>query len=111
MAKAAASKTVKAPTKTEVYAAVAEDTGLTKKEVASVIDSLTEQVRKALSKKGPGAFTIPGLLKITKKYVPAKTAQKNVPNPFKPGEFRDIAAKPAHHKVQVRALKGLKEMV
>ena len=34
-------------------------------------------------------------MKIEKKKVPARPAQKNVPNPFKPGEFRDIAAKPA----------------
>ncbi len=48
-------------------------------------------------------------MKIEKKKVPAKAAQKNVPNPFKPGEFRDIAAKPASSKVKVRALKTLKD--
>ena len=42
--------------------------------------------------------------------VPARKAQKGVPNPFKPGELMDRAAKPAYNKVKVRALKLLKEM-
>jgi hypothetical protein len=55
-------------------------------------------------------FTIPGLIKITKKNVPARKAQQNVYNPLK-GEYEDRAAKPASVKVQVRALKALKDMV
>ena len=35
--------------------------------------------------KGAGAITIPGLVKIEKKRVPARKAEKGVPNPFKPG--------------------------
>ena len=49
-------------------------------------------------------------MKIEKKKIPARTAQKHVPNPFKPGEFMDRAAKPAYNKVKVRALKLLKDM-
>ncbi len=41
---------------------------------------------------------------------PARPAQKGVPNPFKPGELMDSAAKPAYNKVKVRALKLLKDM-
>ena len=37
--------------------------------------------------------------------------RKGVPNPFKPGELMDVAAKPATTKVKVRALKNLKDMV
>jgi hypothetical protein len=33
-----------------------------------------------------------------------------VPNPFKPGELMDIAAKPATTKIKVRALKSLTDM-
>jgi hypothetical protein len=36
--------------------------------------------------------------------------QKSLPNPFKPGELMDRAAKPAYNKVKVRALKLLKDM-
>jgi hypothetical protein len=50
-------------------------------------------------------------VKIEKKRVPARKARKNVPNPFKPGEFMDVAAKPASTKVKVRPLKNLKDMV
>ena len=68
-------------------------------------------IKKSLSSRGPGMFTIPGLVKIEKKKVPARPARKGVPNPFKPGELMDIAAKPASTKVKVRALKNLKDMV
>ncbi len=101
----------KAPSKSEVMNNIAEATSLTKKQVAAVIESLTGEIKKALSSKGHGVFAIPGLVKIEKKKVPARPARKNVPNPFKPGEFRDIAAKPASVKVKVRALKNLKDMV
>ena len=40
-------------------------------------------------------FAALGLVKIEKKFVPARAAQKGVPNPFKPGELMDRPAKPA----------------
>ena len=101
----------KAPTKSEVYASIAETTGLSKKDVASVFDALAGEIKKNLGSRGAGAFTVPGLLKITKKKVPARAAKKNVPNPFKPGEFMDVAARPAYNKDALRALKNLKDMV
>lgn len=109
MAKAAAAK--KAPSKSEVTNNIAEETGLTKKQVASVLEALAAEIKKNLGNKGPGVFAIPGLVKIEKKKVPARPAQKNVPNPFKPGETMDRPAKPASVKVKVRALKNLKDMV
>ena len=108
---AAATKTQKALTKTEILSNIADDAGLTKKEVATVFDALSEQIKKSLGRRGPGAFTIPGLLKIEKKEVPARKAKQGVPNPFKPGELMDIAARPASNKVKVRPLKSLKDMV
>jgi nucleoid DNA-binding protein len=108
MAKAAAKKP---PTKTEVFASISEATGVAKKDVAAVFDSLVDEIGKALSKKGSQAFTIPGLCKIVVQHKPAQPAKKNVPNPFKPGEFMDVAAKPAKNVVKVRALKKLKDMV
>jgi nucleoid DNA-binding protein len=110
MAKAATAAK-KAPSKSEVTNNIAEATGLSKKQVASVLESLAGEIKKALSNKGPGVFAIPGLVKVEKKKVPARPAQKNVPNPFKPGEFMDRPAKPASVKVKVRALKNLKDMV
>lgn len=109
MAKAAASK--KAPTKSEIYGCIAEASGLSKKDVVAVFDALANEIKKHMGPRGGGIFMIPGLIKITRKKVPARPAQKNVPNPFKPGEFRDLPAKPASSKVAVRALKNLKVMV
>lgn len=105
MAKAAG----KPPTKTEVYANIAEATGLSKKDISGVFDALQEEIRKSMGRNGPGAFSIPGLVKITKKKVPARPAQKNWRNPFT-GELQDRPPKPASTKIQVRALKNLKDM-
>lgn len=107
MAKVAAKKP---PTKTEIFASISEATGVAKKDVSLIFDSLSDEIAKALSKKGAQAFTIPGLCKIVVQHKPAQPAKKNVPNPFKPGELMDVAAKPAKNIVKVRALKKLKDM-
>lgn len=101
----------KSMTKTEILNAISEDTDLNRKDVNAVFTSLSSQISKSLGKRGAGTFTIPGLVKIEKKKVPARKARKGVPNPFKPGELMDVAAKPATTKVKLRALKGLKDMV
>jgi nucleoid DNA-binding protein len=108
MAKAAAAK--KPLTKTELLANLATVTDVPKKQVAAVLEALAAEIKKSLGNKGAGAITIPGLLKIEKKRVPARPAQMGVPNPFKPGELMDRPAKPAYNKVKVRALKTLKDM-
>jgi len=107
MAKAAK----KPPTKTQILTSIAESTGLAKKDVAAVFDALAAEIKKNLGSRGPGAFALPGLLKIEKKKVPARPAKKGVPNPFKPGELMDVAARAAYNKVKVRPLKTLKDMV
>ncbi len=105
-------KAAKKPlTKTELLTNIAEASEMSKKEVAAVLEALAEEIRKSLSSRGAGAVSIPGLIKIEKKKVPARPAKKGVPNPFKPGELMDVAAKPASTKVKVRALKNLKDMV
>jgi nucleoid DNA-binding protein len=108
MAKAAPAK--KPLSKSELMANIAAETDLSKKQVAAVLESLANEIQKALGNKGPGVIALPGLVKIEKKRVPARPAQKGVPNPFKPGELMDRPAKPAYNKVKVRALKVLKEM-
>jgi nucleoid DNA-binding protein len=110
MAKAAASAGKKAPTKSEIMNSIAERTGHSKKEVAAFFEALTEEIKKALGNKGAGVFTVPGLMKITKKKVAARPAQKGVMNPLT-GQLYDRPAKPAYNKVTVRALKPLKEFV
>lgn len=106
MAKAAAKK---APTKTEVLNSIAEQTELSKKDVAAVLDALSSDIGKALGKRGPGMFSIPGLCKIIVKKKPATKARKGV-NPFT-GEECMFKAKPASNQVKIRPLKNLKDMV
>lgn len=107
MANAAAPK--KPPTKSEILANVSAATNLSKKQVAAVLDAYAAEAVKSMGKKGAGVFAALGLVKIEKKLIPARKAQKGVPNPFKPGELMDRPAKPACYKVKVRALKTLKD--
>ena len=99
-----------AMTKTQLLNELAENTGLAKKDVASVLDELAVQVERYIKKNAVGQFTLPGLLKIKTVKKPARKAQKNVPNPFRPGETMDVAAKPASVQVKALALKKLKDM-
>jgi tripartite-type tricarboxylate transporter receptor subunit TctC len=75
-----------------------------------VMTKLSTEINKALKGSGIGVFSIPGLVKIERRKVPARPAQKGVKNPFT-GELQDRPAKPASVKVRVRALKNLKAMV
>jgi len=110
MAKKAAPAPKKPLTKTQLLSNISESTGVPKKDVSAVMDALSEEIGKAMGRSGAGAISIPGIVKIEKKKVPAKPARKGVPNPFRPGELMDVAAKPASTKVKVRPLKMLKDM-
>ena len=107
----AKSEKARAPSKSDVLNGIAESTGLSRKDVNAVLDALSGEIKKALGNRGPGLFAIPGLVKIEKKKVPAKPARKGVPNPFRPGELMDVAAKKASVKIKVRPLKALKGMI
>jgi nucleoid DNA-binding protein len=98
-----------AMTKTQLLAEISENTGLAKKDVAAVLDDLADQVERHVKKGAIGHFTLPGLLKIKTVKKLARKAQKDVPNPFRPGETMDVAAKPASVQVKALALKKLKD--
>lgn len=107
MAKAAAKK---APSKTEILNCIAEETELSKKDVAAVLDALSGEIHKSIGKRGgAGQFSIPGLCKITVQRKPATKARKGI-NPFT-GEETVFKAKPARNVVKIRPLKNLKDMV
>lgn len=93
--------------KTQVLTEIAEQTGLTRKQVSGVMDELESLIQRSIKKRGLGEFTIPGLLKITTVKKPARKARKGV-NPFT-GEETTFKAKPASIAVKVRPLKKLKE--
>ncbi|HKI74730.1 MAG TPA: HU family DNA-binding protein [Pseudomonadales bacterium] len=98
-------------TKSAILSEIATNTDLSKKQVTAVFDELSTVIERHIKKGAVGEFTLPGLLKIKTVKKPARKARKGVPNPFRPGELMDIAAKPASTKVKVLPLKGLKEMV
>lgn len=106
----AAAATAKPRNKTEILSGIADTTGLSRKQVASVFDAMTDMMKKDLSKRGPGAFAVPGLMKVQVQTKPATKGGKR-PNPFKPGEMMEVKPKPARRIVKVRPLKSLKEMV
>ncbi len=97
-------------TKSALYAHISEDTGLVRKDIAKVFDSLGDVINGHVKSRGAGEFKIPGLLKIKVNKKPATKARKGVPNPFRPGELMDVSAKPARKVVKVLPLKALKDM-
>ncbi len=101
----------KSMSKSSIYAELAEATGLSRKQVGLVLDALTNNlIKRELSRKGPGLFVLPGLLKI-KRIKKEATPKMIKPNPFKPGEMMEVKPKPARNIVKAQALKNLKEMV
>jgi len=104
---------VKAPakpmSKSQIVSGVADATGLTKKQVGSVFEAMAAQIKKSLSNRGPGVYTVPGLMKLVVVRKPATPARKGI-NPFT-GQETMFKAKPARNVVKIRPLKNLKDMV
>lgn len=101
--------TTKPATKTEFFGALADKTGLTKKQVASVFEALQDLLGKELGKKGPGLVQIPGMLKIKVVHKPATKARPG----FNPATKQPITikAKPARKVIKVLPLKALKDLL
>ena len=99
----------KSMTKTEIIAALAETSELTKQQVTKLLDRLADLIGKNLGDGGPGVFTIPGLMKLTAVHKPATEEREGV-NPFtkEPTVFK---AQPASKKVKIQPLKALKDLV
>ena len=95
MAKKEAAK--KAPTKTEILTSIAEKTELSKKQVGSVLDALTDEIKKSLSNRGAGVFAIPGLVKIEKRLQVGRTDERR----GQAGEHQDQGA-PAQEPQELR---------
>jgi nucleoid DNA-binding protein len=97
-------------TKTGILNEIAGNTGLSRKQVSDVMTELETLIERHVKKRAVGEFALPGLLKIKTIKKPAQKAKKGVPNPFRPGETMDVAAKPASVRVRITPLKKLKEM-
>ena len=101
---------VKKPmTKSEIVTSLAENSGLAKKQVSTVLEELSVLIERHIKKRSPGQFSLPGLMKIEVKSKPATKARKGI-NPFT-GEETIFKAKPARKVVKIRPLKKVKDMV
>lgn len=101
--------TKKRMTKSQIIGELSDKTGLAKREVNAVFDSLRDLVKRELGKKGPEEFVIPDLLKLRIRSIPARKAYRGL-NQFTKVE-QDFPARPAQRKVRATALKKLKDLV
>ncbi len=97
-------------TKSQILSSISEETGLAKKEVMGVFESLGNQIVRHMKKRGSGEFTIPETgIRVKRKTRPA-TKKRMGRNPAT-GEQIMIAAKPARTVVKIIPLRVLKESV
>lgn len=95
--------------KSQFVAALAEKSGLDKKQAAAALDTVNLLVAQQLGKQGPGEVLIPGLLKLSVVDKPATPKHEGV-NPFTK-EPMTYKAKPARKVIRVRTLKALKDAI
>lgn len=92
--------------KSQMFEALAEDSGVPKSEVQKVWGSLERLIEASICERGYGQFTLPGLMKVTTVRRPAIKARRGI-NPFTKEEIW-FKAKPATTGVRIRALKKMK---
>jgi nucleoid DNA-binding protein len=93
--------------KSEFLSALAEKTGLNKKQAASAMDAVSAIVSEQL--KSNGEVTIPGLIKLNVS-IKAATPEHDGINPFTK-QPTTIKAKPERKVVKARPVKALKDAV
>jgi len=94
-------------TKSALITLIAEQNELSRKVAAGVFATIENVMMGSIHPKGVGEFTLPGLLKVTLRKVPARKAGTLIRNPAT-GEMMKAEAKPASVRVKVRALSKLK---
>jgi nucleoid DNA-binding protein len=97
-------------TKSQILAAIAEATELSKKEVQAVLAALREHAIRHLNARGSGEMSVPELgIKLRRVKKAARKAGM-ARNPFT-GEMVKVEARPASLSVRAAALKALKDAV
>jgi nucleoid DNA-binding protein len=86
---------------------IAEQNDISRAAAKGALATLENAVLGSVHPRGVGEFTLPGLLKVTLRKVPARKAGTMIRNPAT-GEMMAGAAKPASVRVKVRALSKLK---
>lgn len=110
MSKSKTSAIKEKQTKSAILAAVAEETGLTKKQVQAVLQSTKALATRHLIKNGSGEFTVPEIaIKLRRVQKPARKAGM-ARNPFT-GEMVKVEARPASLSVRATAMKAIKDAV
>ncbi len=94
-------------TKSALITLLAEQNEISRKTAAGVFATLESVFLGSVHPRGVGEFTLPGLLKVTLRKVPARKAGTMIRNPAT-GEMMASAAKPASMRVKIRALSKLK---
>ena len=94
-------------TKTALVNLIAERNGVTKDVAKGVLATIEDAMAGSVHPRGVGEFTLPGLLKISLRKVPARKAGTLIRNPST-GEMVPGAAKPASVRVKIRPLSKLK---
>lgn len=96
-----------AMTKSALINLIAEENELPRKTAVGVYKTLEGAFLGSVHPRGLGEFTLPGLLKVSLRKVPARKAGTLVRNPAT-GEMVPATAKPASVRVKIRALSKLK---
>ncbi len=94
-------------TKSALVKLIAEQNDVPNKVAAGMLTSLEGIMMGSILPNGVGEFTLPGILKVTLRKIPARKAGTLIRNPAT-GEMMKAAAKPASVRVKVRALSKLK---
>ncbi len=95
-------------TKSQILTELSTNTGLSKRQVAEVLDELSTVIERHIKKRAVGEFTMPGLFKIKTVEKPARKARKGI-NPFT-GQETVFKARPRSTSVKIQPLKALKDM-
>jgi nucleoid DNA-binding protein len=94
-------------TKSALINLISEQNGISRDAAKGVLTTLENALLGSVHPRGAGEFTLPGLLKVTLRKVPARKAGTLIRNPST-GEMMPGAAKPASMRVKIRALSKLK---
>ena len=94
-------------TKSALINLIAEQNDIPRKTALGVFATLESVLLGSVHPRGVGEFTLPGLLKVTLRKVPARRAGTLVRNPAT-GEMVKGVSKPASMRVKIRALSKLK---
>ena len=97
-------------TKSQILTTLAEETGLTKKDVIAVLAATKALAARHLAARGSGELTVPELGVKLRRVKKAARKAGMARNPFT-GEMVQVEARPASLSVRATAMKAIKDVV